>query len=50
MVRNLVGSLISVSEGKLNFKDLEDMIRTGKKKYTYMTVPPNGLYLESIEY
>lgn len=50
MVRNLVGSLISVSEGKLTLKDFEEMIKTGEKKYTYLTVPSNGLYLEYIEY
>jgi len=50
MVRNLVGALISVSEGKLSLIDLEKMIKTGEKKYTYMTVPPNGLYLDYIEY
>lgn len=49
MVRNLVGALIAVSEGKLGLDDLIYMITTGEKK-SYMTVPSNGLYLDNIEY
>ena len=50
MVRNLIGVLISVGEGKIDLNGLKDMISNGKKTINYMTVPSNGLYLESIEY
>lgn len=50
MVRNLVGALISVSEGKITLSELKNMIDTGEKKINYLTVPSNGLYLDSIEY
>ncbi len=50
MVRNLVGSLIAVSEGKITLDILEKMLITGERIINYTTVPSNGLYLENIEY
>lgn len=50
MVRNLVGALIAVSNNKLTFNDLTEMLKLGEKKYIYTTVPSNGLYLDYIEY
>jgi len=49
MVRNIVGALINISEGKSAIDDLKHMVNNGKKK-NYLTVPANGLYLEKIEY
>ena len=48
MVRNLVGTLISVGEGKITPSQIEEMLNG--KKYQYQTVPANGLYLTNIEY
>lgn len=50
MVRNLVGALILVGQGKISKDDLKEMLDSGEKLYTYMTVPANGLYLERVEY
>ena len=50
MVRNLVGALMLVGEGKLNREDILKMIDNDKNNITYPTAPANGLYLLKIEY
>lgn len=50
MVRNMVGALILVGRGKISCEEFRNMIDSDENKYTYMTVPANGLYLESIKY
>ncbi len=49
MVRNLVGALILVGEGKINKSDLEDILNQ-KKARNYLTVPASGLYLMKVKY
>lgn len=49
MVRNLVGALILVGEGKITKRDLEDILNN-KKVGNYITVPASGLYLENVKY
>lgn len=50
MVRNLVGTLIMVGEGKIKPSDVAKMIDTSNNKITYTTAPANGLYLIKVEY
>ena len=50
MVRILVGTLLSVAEGKLNEDDLYKMLLTGERKLGGKTLPAKGLCLEKVEY
>ena len=50
MVRNMVGALILVGRNRISCDEFKNMIDSDETKYTYMTVPANGLYLESIKY
>lgn len=50
MVRNMVGALMLVGRNKISLDEFKSMIDSNSNKYTYMTVPANGLYLESVEY
>ena len=50
MVRNMVGALLMVGEHKLDIKDLKKMVDNNDLVYNNITAPPNGLYLESVEY
>ncbi len=50
MVRNLVGALFLVGEGKIGAHELEEMLDKRENIYHYLTVPASGLYLEKIEY
>ena len=50
MVRNLVGALMLVGKDKITIEEFKSMIDSDSTKYTYITVPANGLYLESVKY
>lgn len=50
MVRNMVGALLLVGCGKISIEEFKNMIDSDENKYTYVTAPSNGLYLESVEY
>lgn len=50
MVRNMVGALILVGSGKITIDEFNNMVDNEETEYSYLTVPSNGLYLESVEY
>lgn len=50
MVRILVGTLIEVSEGKINIEDIDDIILSKDRKRAGFTVQPHGLYLNKVIY
>ena len=50
MVRNLVGALMLVGKNKITIEEFKSMIDSDVTKYTYITVPASGLYLESVKY
>ena len=50
MVRNLVGALMLVGKNKITIDEFKSMIDSDETKFTYITVPSNGLYLEKVEY
>ena len=50
MIRNMVGSLISIGEEKYEPDIIKEMLDKKRKIYNYITVPPNGLYLVDVKY
>ena len=50
MVRNMVGALMLVGQGKEKPEIIKDFLNKNEKVTNYTTVPANGLYLENVEY
>ncbi len=50
MVRIMTGTLISVAQGKISPCDIEDIISSRSRERAGMTAPPEGLYLNRVEY
>jgi len=50
MARIIAGTLLEVSEGKINPKSLPDIINARDRSKSGRTLPPYGLYLNKIEY
>lgn len=50
MVRIMVGTLLFVSEGKIKEGELKDIILSKNRKRAGKTAPPQGLYLNKVNY
>ena len=50
MVRIMVGTLLSVNEGKLKAEQLEEILASKDRTRAGRTVPPQGLYLNKVFY
>ena len=50
MVRIMVGSLIEISENKIEKDKLSDIIDSKDRKCAGRTAPPQGLYLNKVNY
>ena len=50
MVRILVGTALDVGSKKLPLENIEKAFKTGERKLTGKTMPPNGLYLKKVQY
>lgn len=50
MVRIMVGTLLFVSEGKIKKGELPDIIESKNRRLAGKTAPPQGLYLNKINY
>jgi tRNA pseudouridine38-40 synthase len=50
MVRNMVGSLVMVGEGKWSPQDLKDALEAKDRRKGGVTAPPDGLYLMRVDY
>ena len=50
MARIISGTLLEVSEGKINPVDLSGIINSRNRRNAGRTLPPHGLYLNKIEY
>ena len=50
MVRIMVGTLLFVSEGKIKSGELSGIISSKKRKRAGKTAPPQGLYLNKVNY
>lgn len=50
MVRIISGTLVDVGSHKINPEDIKDIIESKDRKLAGKTLPPQGLYLISVEY
>ena len=50
MVRNMVGLLIEVGEGKRSPEDIKDILEHEDRAFAGKTAPPCGLYLRNVFY
>lgn len=50
MVRIIAGTLVDVGTGKIEPKEIKDIIKSGKRENAGKTLPPQGLYLVKVEY
>ena len=50
MVRNMVGTLIGVGEGKFSSEDIAKIIELKDRTKAGKTAPPEGLYLKNVFY
>jgi tRNA pseudouridine38-40 synthase len=50
MVRNIVGALVYVGNGKINYSDFERIFKQANRNFAPPTFMPNGLYLADVEY
>ena len=49
-VRNMVGILIKVGEGKISTEDVEKILLSKERGSLSKTAPANGLYLVDVKY
>lgn len=50
MVRNMVGTLIEIGEGKRKSEDIIDILESEDRRKAGITAEPNGLYLKDVYY
>ncbi len=50
MVRNMVGTLIEIGEGKRKCEDIKTILESKDRKQAGKTAPPEGLYLKNVYY
>lgn len=50
MVRIMAGTLLFINEGKIKQGELENIILSGERKRAGKTAPPQGLYLNKLNY
>lgn len=50
MVRLMVGALIALNEGKIDLQDIQTSLKVPLRQKLGPTAPPDGLYLEGVDY
>jgi tRNA pseudouridine38-40 synthase len=50
MVRNIVGTLIEIGRGRIPSVKIKEILESHDRKQAGQTAPPNGLFLERIDY
>ena len=50
MVRNIVGLLLEINEGKKTLEDINYILESKDRKKLGTTAPPEGLYLNKVNY
>jgi len=50
MVRSIVGALVDVGIGKLTPSQVKEILSSKKRTRTVVTAPPQGLFLEKVDY
>lgn len=50
MVRTIVGTIVEVGRGKISLEDLEKILDKKDRRASGLTAPPQGLFLDNVEY
>ena len=50
MVRIICGTIVDVGLGKIDVKDITEIIESGDRTKAGKTLPPHGLYLKEVKY
>ncbi len=50
MVRNIVGTLVYIGQGKIKLSELESIIASGKRENAGICAPAHGLHLKRVYY
>ena len=50
MVRTIVGSLLEVGKGKINYLEIKKILEAKNRKMAGKTVPAKGLFLMKVNY
>ncbi len=50
MVRAIVGTLVELGEGKINFEEYKEIFKSGKRSNAGRSVPAEGLFLKNVNY
>lgn len=50
MVRNIVGTLLPIGEGRLSVNHMANILKAQDRSQAGITAPANGLYLHSVQY
>ena len=50
MVRIIVGTAVAVSDKRINPTDINGILNSKKRDAAGMTAPPQGLFLEKVNY
>lgn len=50
MVRNLVGTLLQIGEGKREASEIDEILSSGDRRLAGPTAPPHGLHLWNVSY
>jgi len=50
MVRNLVGTIVNVGEGKISIQEFQSILASKDRRNAGINAPPQGLFLMNVEY
>ena len=50
MVRNIVGTLVEVGQGRMDIKDFVEILESGDRRLAGRKAPPQGLFLMAVKY
>jgi tRNA pseudouridine38-40 synthase len=50
MVRNIVGTLVEVGQGRMDIKDFAEVLESGDRRLAGRKAPPQGLFLVEVKY
>ncbi len=50
MVRNIVGTLVEVGQGRMEIKDFAEVLESGDRRLAGRKAPPQGLFLMEVKY
>ncbi len=50
MVRNIVGTVAEVGQGKMGFKEFMEVFQSGDRRRAGIKAPPQGLFLKAVRY